>query len=196
MATTLDEDFQQHMNWMQSMISDPSGAANAAGSVTRFSSQLEDLIATIASPPVPEAPRPSVAPSPLTPGAPPPVIQYRISDVSESGEEYYVSDASEIRGQQVPEWTRSSNLLVLLQKQQSVDPGKIFTNFQRTCDLTALFAKKKQPFTAPRGESGAWDQDGLTPTKEIDYKRRVELADRNCSISANLYSRNRPTGPR
>jgi hypothetical protein len=157
MATTLDEDFQQQMNWMQSMISDPSGAADAASSVIRFSSQVEDLIATIASPSVPEAPRPSVAPSPLTPGAPPLVIQYQISDVSESSEEdsdceeRYVSDASEIRGQQVPEWARSSNLLVFLQKQQSVDTDKIFTNFQRTCDLNALFAKKKQPFTAPQG---------------------------------------------
>jgi hypothetical protein len=109
MATTLDEDFQQHMNWMQLMISDPRAAANAARSIPRFSSQVEDLIATIASPPGPEAPRPSVASFPLTPGVPPLVIQYQISDVSESGEEdsdcedYYVSDASEIRGQQVPE---------------------------------------------------------------------------------------------
>jgi hypothetical protein len=181
-ATTLDEDFQQHMNWMQSMISDPMGAPKAAGHVTRFSSQVEDLIATIASPPVPEAPRSSVAPSPLAPDALAPVIQYRISDISESGEEdsdceeYYVSDASQIRGQQVPDWARSANLLVLLQKQQSIDPDKIFTNFQRTCDLTTLFAKKKQPFTAPRGESGAWDQDGLTPAEERDYKKRVGLA--------------------
>jgi hypothetical protein len=45
MATTLDEDFQQHMNWMQLMISDPRAAANAASSITRFSSQVEDLIA-------------------------------------------------------------------------------------------------------------------------------------------------------
>jgi hypothetical protein len=118
---------------------------------------VEDLIATIASPSVPEAPRPSVAPSPLTPGAPPLVIQYQLSEVSESGEEdsdceeHYVSDASEIRGQQVPEWAGSSNLLVLMQKQQFIDPDKIFTNFQRTCDLNALFTKKKQPFTAPRG---------------------------------------------
>jgi hypothetical protein len=59
---------------------------------------------------------------------------------------------------------------------QSVDPDKIFTNFQRTCDLNTLFVKKKQPFSAPRGESGAWDQDGLTPAEEIDYKKKVGLA--------------------
>jgi hypothetical protein len=91
-------------------------------------------------------------------------------------EEYYVSDAPQIRGQEIPDWARAANLLALLQRQQRVDPDKIFTNFQRTCDLNALFAKKNKPFIGPRGESGAWDQDGLTPAEEIDYKRRVGLA--------------------
>jgi hypothetical protein len=118
----------------------------------------------------------------LTPGRPAPEIQYRISEPSEGSEEdsdceeYYVSDAPQIKGQDIPDWARAANLLVLLQKQQTVDPDTIFTNFQRTCDLNALFEKKKRPFTAPRGESGAWDQDGLTPAEEIDYKRRVGLA--------------------
>jgi hypothetical protein len=183
-GNTLDQEFEAHLNWMQSMISGPAGASGVSGSphVTRFSSQVEDLIATIEKPPVPSsaAQRPSVAPSPLTPGLPEPEIQYRISDQMDSDDEsdcedIYVADATEIRGQEIPEWARAANLLPLLQQQQTIDPDRIFTNFQRTCDLNALFEKKKKTFQV-RGESGAWDADGLTPTEEINYKKAVGLA--------------------
>jgi hypothetical protein len=181
---TLDQEFQAHMNWMQSMISDPKAASAVprGAHTTRFSSQVEDLIATIEKPPQPVRPveRPSVAPSPLTPGLPAPELQYRISDPMDSDEDsecedYYVADATEIRGQEIPEWARAGNLLPLLQKQQAVDPDQIFTNFQRTCDLNALFEKKKKTFQQ-RGESGTWEADGLTAAEEISYKRAVGLA--------------------
>jgi hypothetical protein len=155
------------------MISDSSGSTDPAGSVTCFSSQVDDLVATI------EASRPSVEPSPLTPA---PAVQYRISEPNEDDsddsdcEEYYDFEASQIKGKEIPQWARADNVIALLEKQQRVDPDRIFINCQRTCDLTALFEKKKRPFTAPRGESGAWDQDGLTPEEEMDYKRKVGLA--------------------
>jgi hypothetical protein len=181
--SALDKEFQAHLNWMQSMISDPAAASHGGkgAHVTRFSSQVEDLIATIENPPTPStaAARPSVAPSPLTPGIPAPELQYRISDPIDSDNEsdcddYYVADAAEIRGQEIPEWARAANLLVLLEQQQKVDPDKIFTNFQRTCDLNALFEKKKKTFQG-RGESGAWEADALTPAEETRYKKAVGL---------------------
>jgi hypothetical protein len=180
-SSTLDQDFEAHLNWMQSMISDPKATSAMAGAphLTRFSSQVEDLIATIENPSAPPN-RPSVAPSPLTPGLPAPEVQYRISDSIENDDEsecedYYVADATEIRGQEIPEWARAPNLLKLLEQQQTVDPDRIFTNFQRTCDLNALFEKKKKTFQG-RGESGAWETDGLTPAEEISYKKAVGLA--------------------
>jgi hypothetical protein len=152
----LERDFEAHMNWMQSLLSDPaSGAAPKNQDAT-------------------------CAPSPLTQTEETSTTQYRIScagasDDDSDCEEYYVDDAAQIRGQTVPEWARAANLQAELQRQQNIDPDGIFTNFERTCDLTKMFEKKKRTFKV-RGDSGWWAKDGLTPAEEESYKKAVGFA--------------------
>jgi hypothetical protein len=148
-STDLQRDFEAHMNWMQSLLS---GTDTNDG----------------------------CAPSPLT-GAPGDEAgQYRISDPVASDDEdecedYYVEDAAQIRGQEIPDWARAANLQAELQKQQSTDPDRIFTNFDRTCDLSLMFEKKKRTFKV-RGDSGWWAKDGLTTAEEANYKKAIGLA--------------------
>ena len=196
----LEKDIEAHLNWMQSLITDtPAQSGPAAGS-DGFTAQVDDLIASIQDPADARAPKisdvcqqyssltkdafGSVDPSPLTPAAASapkkPEKQYRISDPVDSDDEsdcedYYVEDAAEIRGQEIPDWARAANLLVELSKQQTVDPDKIFTNFERTCDLSQMFEKKKRTFKV-RGDSGWWANDGLTPAEEVNYKKAIGLA--------------------
>jgi hypothetical protein len=150
-SADLQRDFEAHMNWMQSLLS---GTATDAS--------------------------PGCAPSPLT-GAPADApSQYRISDPVASDddddcEDYYVDDAAQIRGQEIPDWARAANLQAELQKQQTIDPDRIFTNFDRTCDLTLMFEKKKRTFKV-RGDSAWWAKDGLTPAEEVNYKKAIGLA--------------------
>ena len=194
----LEQEFEKHLNWMQSMIGDTSSdASSGVKSSTDYEAQIDDLIATIQEPPDQRQKKvsdvcaqysnlnrdASFQPSPLVENpSRKPTIQYRISDPIDDDEEedseceeYYVEDAAEIRGQAIPDWARAANLLVELQKQQSVDPDKIFTNFERTCDLSSMFEKKKRSFKV-RGDSGWWAADGLTPAEEANYKRAVGLA--------------------
>jgi hypothetical protein len=150
-SVDLQRDFEAHMNWMQSLLSGTSQGADSG-----------------------------CAPSPLTGAAPTGDAQYRISDPVASDDEddcedYYVDDAAQIRGQEIPEWARAVNLQAELQKQQTVDPDRIFTNFDRTCDLSAMFEKKKRTFKV-RGDSAWWAKDGLTPAEEVNYKKAIGLA--------------------
>ena len=195
----LEKDIEAHLNWMQSLIADGGAASSGQGAADGFTAQVDDLIASIQAP-SDKQPKisdvcqqyssltkdayGSVDPSPLTPAAAAapakPTKQYRISDPVNSDddsdcEDYYVEDAAEIRGQEIPDWARAANLLVELQKQQTVDPDKIFTNFERTCDLSQMFEKKKRTFKV-RGDSGWWANDGLTPAEEVNYKKAVGLA--------------------
>lgn len=195
----LEKDIEAHLNWMQSLITD-TGAAASPAPADGFTAQVDDLIASIQAPSDSRTPKisdvcqqyssltkdayGSVDPSPLNPAAeaaPKKVEkQYRISDPVGSEDEsecedYYVEDAAEIRGQEIPDWARAANLLVELQKQQTVDPDRIFTNFERTCDLSQMFEKKKRTFKV-RGDSGWWANDGLTPAEEVNYKKAVGLA--------------------
>ncbi|OHT11307.1 hypothetical protein TRFO_19287 [Tritrichomonas foetus] len=199
----LEKEFEQHLSWMQSMIGDTGSSSNNAGKTTNdYESQIDDLIASIQTPPETRQSKVSdvcqqysdlnkdaydsqfgsMTPSPLTRTQSTEVRQYRISDPIDDDEEedseceeYYVEDAAEIRGQAIPDWARAANLLVELQKQQGVDPDKIFTNFERTCDLSSMFEKKKRSFKV-RGDSGWWAADGLTPAEEANYKKAVGLA--------------------
>lgn len=196
----LEKDIEAHLNWMQSLITDSTATTSSATAADGFTAQVDDLIASIQAPADSRTPKisdvcqqyssltkdayGSVDPSPLTPAAAEAPKkaekQYRISDPVDSEDEsdcedYYVEDAAEIRGQEIPDWARAANLLVELQKQQTVDPDKIFTNFERTCDLSQMFEKKKRTFKV-RGDSGWWANDGLTPAEEVNYKKAVGLA--------------------
>ena len=148
--------------------------------------ELAQQLAEIESPDVVQprlsVERPSVEPSFLDPNntAEP---QYRISDAKsyEDGEEdyddyedFYVEDAAEIRGQQIPSWARAVNLLEELRKQQSIDPDKVFVGFERSCDLSRMFSKKKANFSV-RGDSGWWANDTFTEDEERHYKQAVGL---------------------
>lgn len=197
--TSLEKDIADHLNWMQSLIADTTTLPEPRVSDDGYMAQVDDLIAAIQQPPE-KQPKisdvcqqyssltkdayGSVEPSPLNPAAEAAPKkaekQYRISDPVDSEDEsdcedYYVEDAAEIRGQEIPDWARAANLLVELQKQQTVDPDRIFTNFERTCDLSQMFEKKKRTFKV-RGDSGWWANDGLTPAEEVNYKKAVGLA--------------------
>ena len=184
----LEQDFEKHLNWMQSLISD-ADASNPTKSQGKndYESQIDDLIASIQ----PQSKvsdifqaygnlnQDAYANSPShQQNQEKEERQYRISDIPSDSEEesdcedYYVEDAAEIRGQQIPDWARAANLLVELQNQAHIDPDKIFTNFERTCDLSSMFEKKKRSFKV-RGDSGWWAADGLTPAEEANYKKAV-----------------------
>lgn len=202
--STFTEECQEHLNWMQSLLTSSQGAAptSASHSTNTYQSQIDDLIASIEKPIDPvrqpkisdvcaqyqgisdSAYRPSIEPSPLNPARPEPAKetkQYRISDPVDDSEEdsdcedYYVEDAEEIRGQEIPDWARKECLLRELESQQGVDPDRIFSNFEKTCDLSELFEKKKKCFKV-RGDSGWWAADGVTPAEELNYKKAVGLA--------------------
>jgi hypothetical protein len=156
-AKKLEKDYADTMDWMQSFLSSTASADTASGNG-----------------------KPSIAPSPLTQAAPAADMQYRISDPVASddeseNDECYDMNATEIRGQEIPEWAHPTPLLAQLQAQQGVDPDLIFTNFEKTCDLMAMFEKKKRTFKV-RGDSGWWAKDALTPAEEIRYKKAVGLA--------------------
>lgn len=198
------DECQEHLNWMQSLLnssSSPAPAAPAASNIN-YQNEIDSLIASIEQPSTVRQPkmsdvcaqyqdiddsayRQSIEPSPLNPARPNKreTKQYRISDPVNSSdseydsecEEYYVEDAAEIRGQEIPEWARQANLINELERQQSVDPDKIFSNFEKTCDLSELFEKKKKCFKV-RGDSGWWAADGVTPDEELNYKKAVGLA--------------------
>lgn len=191
--TNLQSDIEAHLSWMQSIIGETS--SSKAGT-DAFTNQVDDLIASIQEPAGQRQAKVSDAyeqfstlakdaydscnPSPLIADPAPAPKQYRISDPCNSSDEsdcedYYVEDAAQIRGQEIPDWARASNLLEQLKNQQGIDPDKIFTNFDKTCDLSSMFEKKKRTFKV-RGDSGWWAADGLTPAEEVNYKKAVGLA--------------------
>jgi hypothetical protein len=146
---TLDKDYEDTMTWMESFLSSTDTSS-------------------------------TVPPSPLTSTTCPSPTQYRISDPIDSDDESendepYDPNATEIRGQEIPEWAHSTNVLAALQSQQIIDPDLIFTNFDKTCDLMQMFEKKKRTFKV-RGDSGWWVKDALTPTEEVNYKKAIGLA--------------------
>ena len=199
MSKAFEAECDQQLNWMQSLLSGKGAPATTSSSKNKYESQIDDLLASIEGPPAPVAQpkisdvcqefdelndesRLSIEPSLLT-GAVPAreeVKQYRISDPVDSEddsdcEEYYVEDAEQIRGQEIPDWARAKNLIVELEKQQRVDPDKIFVGFDSSCDLSSMFEKKKKTFKV-RGDSGWWAADAVTPEEESNYKKALGFA--------------------
>ena len=198
MSKQFEAECEQHLNWMQSLLSGATAPAPATSSTGKnaYEAQIDDLLASIEAPPTApnhkisdvcqqyadmnEEARSSVEPSPLAGPTPSETKQYRISDPVDSEDEsdcedYYVEDAAEIRGQEIPSWARAANLVKELQAQQTVDPDKIFVGFDTSCDLTQMFEKKKKTFKV-RGDSGWWAADAVTPAEEERYKKAVGLA--------------------
>ena len=185
----LEQEIQNHLTWMESLIADGTGAAVAGEtSEPALTEQVDDLIKSISSDQSQRAPKVSdvfhqysslMKDAYQSTANPAEERQYRISDIRDDDEEessdcedYYVEDAAEIRGQEIPAWARATNLLQALQRQQRVDPDKIFVNFARTCDLSQMFETKKRSFKI-RGDSGWWANDGLTENEEMNYKRAL-----------------------
>jgi hypothetical protein len=180
--------FETCISWMESLIPDKA-APDSGQKNNEYSTQIDDLLASIEAPP----PKPRIdencpdtsdlTPDPVTSvdDSQNPAGSYRISDPVDYSEEesdsedLCVDDSDQVHGQQIPDWARATNLLIELQKQQTVDPDKIFVNFDRTCDLNLMFQKQKRTFTV-RGDSGWWAADGLTPTEEVCYKKAIGLA--------------------
>lgn len=195
MSTGVEAEVEQQINWMQSLLSSPANGLANMPSSNKYQNQIDDLLASIDNPaPVKNVSfqqnsftdieidqRPSYEPSYLTGvEAPPKEHQYRISDPVDSDceddcEEYYVEDAEEIRGQEIPQWARATNLIQELEKQRSVDPDQIFVGFQKSCDLCEMFEKKKKTFKV-RGDSGWWGADTITADEEAKYKKALGYA--------------------
>ena len=194
--SNIENDIEQHLNWMQSLLNGPAPRSSQDHN-SLYESQIDDLIASIQAPVESQQPRFSEVcqqytnlakqayqqndlQSPVAEITTEDTRQYRISDPVEYSDnsdcdEYYIEDAEKIRGQEIPDWARAANLLIELQNQQYIDPDKIFTNFENTCDLSAMFEKKKRTFKV-RGDSGWWAADGLTHAEEENYKKAVGLA--------------------
>ena len=192
--SNIQKDIDAHLSWMQAIIGDGAPAGKAGKDA--YASQVDDLIASIQEPAGQRQAKVSDAyeqysalakdaynasnPSPLVADPQPSSKQYRISDPCNSSDEsdcedYYVDDAAQIRGQEIPDWARADALRQQLEKQQTVDPDNIFTGFDKTCDLSSMFEKKKRKFKI-RGDSGWWAVDGVTPAEEVNYKKAVGLA--------------------
>ena len=168
----LEQEIQNHLTWMESLIADGAGAAVEGQTSEPVDDQRAPKVSDVFH-------QYSSLMKDAYKASPAEERQYRISDVRDDDEEessdcedYYVEDAAEIRGQEIPVWARAANLLPALQRQQRVDPDKIFVNFARTCDLSQMFETKKRSFKI-RGDSGWWANDGLTENEEMNYKRAL-----------------------
>jgi hypothetical protein len=94
-------------------------------------------------------------------------------DYEEDGEEDQSdTDATHAKGFRLPEWACKPNLTAELERQQPIDPDTIFPPFEPTCDLMAMFDKKKRPFQN-RGESGHWAGDALTREEDDNYRKQA-----------------------
>ena len=199
MSKNFEAECDKQLNWMQSLLNGktPQTTTSTASSKNKYESQIDDLLASIEGPPAPVSQpkisdicqqfddlldnRPSIEPSYLTGAIPPPEEkQYRISDPVDSEdesdcEEYYVEDAEQIRGQEIPDWARAANLLKELEAQRKIDPDQIFVGFDTSCDLSSMFEKKKKTFKV-RGDSGWWAADAVTPDEEARYKKALGFA--------------------
>ena len=184
----LEKACDDKLGWMKSLLANKDTSNAGAGlSKNSYESQIDDLLASIDEPPVSIAQqqqdsRPSYQPSYLTGAVPPPEEkQYRISDPIDDEEEesdceeYYVEDAEQIRGQEIPSWARHANLLNELEAQQKIDPDTIFVGFDNSCDLSSMFDKKKKSFKV-RSDSGWWAADDITPDEEARYKKALGFA--------------------
>lgn len=76
---------------------------------------------------------------------------------------------------QIPKWARKELLEPALMKQfndNRLDPDEIFQSGISTCDLEAIFDKKKSKFRK-RTSTGNWTKDRVTPAEQLAYKRAM-----------------------
>ncbi|EAY15814.1 hypothetical protein TVAG_159870 [Trichomonas vaginalis G3] len=197
MKSSVEAEVDAQINWMQSLLNLSAPMSSQPRSTDKYHSQIDDLLSSIeATQAAPQFTSPTkvhfelscendqeVDSSPLSEeSSPKEASQYRISDPLSSddeddddSEEFYVDDAEEIRGKEVPSWARAQNLLQELEKQKKVDPDMIFVGFQKSCDLNTMFEKKKKTFKV-RGDSGYWATDSVTPDEEVKYKKALGYA--------------------
>ena len=127
---------------------------------------------------------------------------YELSECDDS----YSSDSSveeEQRGKKkIPRWAQKQCLIPAVERQfngASLDPDDIFPEVS-TCSLEDIFGRKKSRYTK-RSSSANWDNDELTTTEKLVYKREMaETRNRgNDSIlqddSRDNYSRDSSSSP-
>lgn len=73
----------------------------------------------------------------------------------------------------VPKWCSRSEIAAALERQQKMDPDKIFPSIALggSCDLSRIFDNPRLKVDR-RGESGCWTKDGLQ-MKEVELYRRM-----------------------
>ena len=190
-SSNIEKEIEQHLNWVSSLLAtEDSTITNSA-----IENQINDLISSIQTPVDERQPKVSDVceqysglakqayqapeePSPIA-EEPKEEAQYRISDHGDYSDDFddgdiYNDNLTSIHGQTIPEWAQKENLLKELKKQQSVDPDKIFPNFESTCDLSEMFDKKKRTFKV-RGDSGWWAVDGVTSDEITKYNKTVGI---------------------
>lgn len=163
---SFEKDCENHLKWMESLLDNEEEKTKK--DQNDYQQEIDQLIARIQSG-TKKIPQNEIHEEP----------QYKISDEysdeeNENSSNFEINDENEVRGQTIPIWAKASNLLVELQKQQTIDPDTIFLNFDYTCDLCKMFDSKKRSFKV-RGDSGWWAGDGTTQNEISQYKKAVGL---------------------
>lgn len=112
-----------------------------------------------------------------------PMDTYEISDREDSDTDDSDSDSdNEKMKKKVPIWAQRSNLYSALEEQyngriggKKVDPDEIFPEVH-SCDLEAIFGRRKSKNYRSRQSSGNWANDKVTVAEKLDYKREMGFA--------------------
>jgi len=112
-----------------------------------------------------------------------PMDTYEISDREDSETDDSDSDSDDERvKKKVPTWAQRSNLYSALEEQynghiggKKVDPDEIFPEVH-SCDLEAIFGRRKSKNYRSRASSGNWTKDQVTVAEKLVYKRQMGFA--------------------
>jgi len=113
-----------------------------------------------------------------------PMDTYEISDREDSETDDSDSDSDNEKGKKkIPTWAQRSNLYSALEEQyngriggKKVDPDEIFPEVH-SCDLEAIFGRRKSKNYRSRASSGNWANDEVTVAEKLVYKRGMGFAN-------------------
>ena len=144
------------------------------GATLKQKNLLDPLGATLKQ--VPFMKKPSKVTSPMD--------TYEISDREDSETDDSDSDSDNEKGKKkIPSWAQRSSLYSALEEQyngriggKKVDPDEIFPEVH-SCDLEAIFGRRKSKNYRNRASSGNWANDEVTVAEKLVYKRGMGFAN-------------------
>ena len=112
-----------------------------------------------------------------------PMDTYEMSDREDSDTDDSDSDSDNERmNKKIPTWAQRSNLYSALEEQyngriggKKIDPDEIFPEVH-SCDLEAIFGRRKSKNYRSRASSGNWANDQVTAAEKLVYKRQMGFA--------------------